>query len=369
MKRSTVWLLASLLVITPVTAGAMSDSRTIARDAAVVPVTQTEVTYNANSHIYTLSWNTGAPVRIAVSQTPDGQDSQLLAEKISSGTFLWQAPAQQQRHFFIITPENGTAIITASRLLPVTGALNFRDLGGYRTRDGHTVKWGKVYRSSMLAQLSDDDYRMLTPLHIGTITDLRANEERARDVTDWKAGEVTRIETDYSMDYSQFRSLMKDINADKARAMFTAMYPDILQQQTDNFRTMFQQLLHNDDALLFHCSAGKDRTGMAALLVLTALDVPQETIMQDYLLSNTYYAARVAEFSRQHSADKQDAASAMMSRLPPDVVAVFMGVSPDYLQAAINVMEQQHGSVMGYLHEVLGLTDADITALRHKLLM
>lgn len=368
MQRSVIWFLSAALAFSTLTACTTAGQPTSTVTTAV-SVTQTSVSYNADSHIYTLSWNAGVPVSIAVSQTADGSNSRLLAEKISSGMFLWQGPETEQRQFFIITPENSPAIITASRLLPVEGALNLRDLGGYKTADGHTVRWGKIYRSSMLAHLTADDYRLLTPLHIGTIADLRANEERAKDVTNWQAGEVTRIETDYSMDYSQFAGMMKEMDAAKAKAMFTTMYPGILQQQTANFRNMFRQLLHDDDALLFHCSAGKDRTGMAAMLVLTALGVPQETIMQDYLLSNTYYAANIASFSQQHSDGKQDATSAMMSRLPPEVSAVFMGVSPEYLQAAMDSMSAEHGSVMGYLQQELGLSDDDIATLRSRLLM
>jgi len=92
-------------------------------------------------------------------------------------------------------------------------------------------------------------------------------------------------------------------------------------------------------------------------------------VMKDYLLSNQYYAARVAEFSRQHSDGKNDSTAAMMSRLPQEVSAVFMGVSPEYLQAAIDTMIQEHGSVMNYLHQALGMSDDDIAALRDKYLM
>ncbi len=369
MQRSAIWFLSAALALSTLTA-CSTVSQPTSTVTTAVSVTQTSVSYNADSHIYTLSWDAGAPVSIAVSQTPDGSNSRLLAEKISSGMFLWQGPETEQRQFFIISPENSRAIITASRLLPVEGALNLRDLGGYKTADGHTVRWGKIYRSSMLAHLTADDYRLLSPLHIGTIADLRANEERARDVTNWQAGDVTRIETDYSMDYSQLAGMMKEeMDAAKAKALFTAMYPAILKQQTTNFRNMFQQLLHDDDALLFHCSAGKDRTGMAAMLVLTALGVPQETIMQDYLLSNTYYAANIASFSQQHSDGKQNATSAMMSRLPAEVTAIFMGVSPEYLQVAMETMSAEHGSVMGYLQQELGLSEDDITTLRSRLLM
>ena len=368
MQRSAILFLSAVLGFSSLSACTSTATENGRYASTAVGVSQAEVSYNAENHIYTISWSAGTPVSIAVSQEADGSNSRLLADKISSGMFLWQGPATEQRQFFVITPEKSQAFIAASRLLPVEGALNLRDLGGYKTADGRTVKWGKVYRSSMLAHLTDDDYRLLTPLQIGTIADLRSNEERTKEVTDWRAGEPIRIETDYSMDFSQFAGMMKDIDVAKAKAMFTSMYPDILKQQTGNFRNMFQQLLRDDDALLFHCSAGKDRTGMAAMLILTALGVPQETIMQDYLLSNTHYAANIASFSQRHG-DERDATSAMMSRLPADVTAVFMGVSPEYLQAAMDSMTAEHGSVMGYLQHELGLSADDINTLRNRLLM
>jgi len=263
--------------------------------------------------------------------------------------YLWYASLQPQGHDdgWFINPPTNRPDYEQGRQLPTDGALNFRNIGGCKTTDDHQVKWGKIYRSSMPAHLTADDYRMLTPLHIGTIADLRSNDERAKDVTHWQAGDIHRITTDYDMDYSQFRSMMKDINADKAKAIFTQMYPGILQQQTDNFRNMFQQLLKDDDALFYHCSAGKDRTGMATMLILTALGVSGETIMRDYLLSNLYYADNIAQFSKAHSESKNDTTAAMMSRLPADVAAVFMEVSPEYLQTTMDSMSKQHGSVMG----------------------
>ena len=113
--------------------------------------------------------------------------------------------------------------------------------------------------------------------------------------------------------------------------------------------------------MVFNCSAGQDRTGVAAALILTLVGVPRETVTQDYLLSNTYYKPAAKPGA-------EDPAVAMFRRLPPDVVQALMGVDARYLDAAFAAIEAREGGWKRYVEQDLGLTSADLALLRAKLL-
>jgi protein-tyrosine phosphatase len=132
------------------------------------------------------------------------------------------------------------------------------------------------------------------------------------------------------------------------RQMPTAYAPE--------FKAVFQQLLEDRAPLLFHCTAGKDRSGLAAALILTALGVPRAEVLSDYELTNRYLDL----------ADLQRAGpnTAFLMRLPPDVAHVFLAADPAYLEAAFQVIDQNYGSVDVYLADALSIGPAQKAKLR-----
>ncbi|KTT95243.1 protein tyrosine phosphatase, partial [Sphingomonas yabuuchiae] len=178
-----------------------------------------------------------------------------------------------------------------TRVLPLQGGRNFRDLGGYRTADGRTVKWGLLYRSGQMHDLTPADYVTLQKLGIRTVCDFRDTAERTREPTLWPAGQRPKVlSDDYALDMSAMR-LPGDPSTwthEQVVTAMTATYPKLLDQFNGQYRRMFAELLAGDVPLAFHCTAGKDRTGVAAALLLTALGVPRATIIDDYLLSNEH---------------------------------------------------------------------------------
>ncbi len=246
-----------------------------------------------------------------------------------------------------------------NRLLPLEGGQNFRDLGGYRTRDGHTVKWGVLYRSGAMDRLTDADFLYLSKLGIRTVCDFRSTEERQAAPVRWPAGQAPKIlADDYRMDATglDFRAA-GTWNGEQARAAMAAQYPHILERFNGQYRRMFAQLLAGDTPLAFNCSAGKDRTGVAAALLLTALDVPRETVIEDYLLSNRY-------FDPKKAMTPNDPAAQAWSRLPPEVLQAFMGVDRSYIEGVFKVIDAHAGGAEGYLRDELGLKPADLATLR-----
>ncbi|MBW8783049.1 MAG: tyrosine-protein phosphatase, partial [Novosphingobium sp.] len=185
------------------------------------------------------------------------------------------------------------------------GAHNFRDVGGYRTADGHTVRWGVLYRSGVLAGLTAAGQARAAALGLQALVDLRSTGERTSQ-PDPAMLAPHRWAQDYQIDQSGFKGLAGPNGArpDAVRAMMIAGYRIMPHQQARAYRELFAELIRGDTPVLVHCSAGKDRTGVGVALVLTALGVPYATVRDDFLLSNRAAA--------------QNATSGPLASLPPE---------------------------------------------------
>ena len=241
------------------------------------------------------------------------------------------------------------------RVLPLQGGRNFRDLGGYRTADGRHVKWGLLFRSGAMHGLTPADYATLQKLNIKVVCDFRSTGERAAKPSNWPEGTAPTILAD---DYPLLQSGampkgdMRSWNNEQARAAMAATYPAMLTSFAGQYRRMFAELLAGHAPLAFHCTAGKDRTGVAAALVLLALGVPRHTVIADYLLTNrTLDTAQLL-------------GTGALRDLPAPARAALLAADRGYIEAALHALDQHRGGAMGYLHEEMGLSPADIARLR-----
>lgn len=241
------------------------------------------------------------------------------------------------------------------RVLSLQGGNNFRDLGGYPAAGGRSVRWGLLFRSGAMAGLTPADFETLARRGIRTVCDFRDRRERATAPVNWPAGAVPNVlADDYQNDMRALASLFGSglPTGEQARAAMTATYPGILKQFNGQYRRMFGELLAGRAPLAFNCSAGKDRTGVAAALLLTALGVPRAVVIEDYLLSNrTFDAARLT--------GGNDPQAAMFRRLPPEALKAIMGVDRAYIEAVFAVMDAHAGGADGYLKDELGLGPAE----------
>jgi protein-tyrosine phosphatase len=259
--------------------------------------------------------------------------------------------------------------MTAERTLPLEGGRNFRDLGGYPTEDGRTVRWGQLYRSGALSELTPADYRHLAGLGIATICDFRANGERTSEPTLWPGANAPVIHArDYEMGTPHVRAALKnpDRTVELMKAAMMSFYADLPYDHMESYRRMFGELVAGRVPLVFNCSAGKDRTGVAAALILSVLGVARETILADYSLSE-----QLVDYdglaTRTDTGGTSTGFSAL-SRFPQDIRAPLLRSDPAYLSFALEEIERRDGSVADYLRSQLGVGPQEVTALRDLLL-
>lgn len=248
---------------------------------------------------------------------------------------------------------------SAKRHVVLQSAANFRDLGGYATTDGHHVKWGEVYRSADISKLTDADLAQLKKLGIGCDVDLRGHKESAQAPDKLNAG------TDFILcpagsDNTDWLKTMSTLKGNQGDSLMLAYYGNT-QYLAERYKPFFDKLLNlpQGKSLVFHCSAGKDRTGIGSALLLYSLGVPYDTIMSDYLASNYY---------RKDVNAKLTAQMAQSMHIDPEVAKTMTGVKKEYLDATFDAIKKQYGSVDNYLKTQLDLDDQKIATLRQKFL-
>ncbi|MEL6413392.1 MAG: tyrosine-protein phosphatase [Pseudomonadota bacterium] len=345
-------------------------------------VLSAEVTHGETANDYRIAWETepsDAAVTIEWSDTPTFEPGSGVAIDVNAGAseLSWTADGEPQRRYFSITPENGESVLVAARLLPLEGGRNFRDLGGYETEDGRMVKWGHVFRSGRMSALTDNDYDYLADLGITTICDFRDSDERVEDPTVWAAGDIDyQVFTDAPesdpSENSMFTALL-DPNStpEDVKNSMAEGYWEIAFGEAEGYTKMFDDLAAGRIPLAFNCSAGKDRAGTAAALILTALGVPRETVVHDYSLSDDY-VDYMGEFlgpeAQAAAAENPDSPYGFLFQLPPEKVAPLMASHPIYIESTFAKLENDYGSALAFIQSELDVTDTELEQIRTRLL-
>ncbi len=237
------------------------------------------------------------------------------------------------------------------RPVALTRASNVRDLGGWPAQGGR-VRFGCVYRAAALSGLTPEDAGTLSALGIRTVCDLRGRAERAAAPPRLDDLTIQSLPIEPSVGAS-----LRDILATRAATgedVLTLLHKAYTAYALDwahCYRAIFDVLLRDDGPLLFHCSAGKDRTGFGAALILTALGVPREAVMADYLASNRLWRGE---------AD-------IAAGLPPDIATKLLLVHAELLDTAFAAIESE-GGFDRYAQRRLGLDAARRHRLRERLI-
>ena len=250
---------------------------------------------------------------------------------------------------------------SAKRHVVLQGAANFRDLGGYETKDGHHVKWNEIYRSADISKLTNADLAILKDRKITYDVDLRGRQESALAPDKLNPG------TDYILcpaGSNNLGALTKGMTIAKGKAggdsLIMGFYSRI-DSLADRYKPFFNKLLDlpADNGLVFHCTAGKDRTGIAAALLLYSLGVPYNTIIADYEATNYYRKGENAKSTAQLTKGLH---------IDQDVAKSMMAAKKEYLDATFAEITKQYGSVDNYLRTQIGLDDQKIGLLKKKFL-
>jgi len=252
-----------------------------------------------------------------------------------------------------------------NRIKSFDAIFNFRDFGGYETRDGGRISEGKLFRSAHLHNTTERDLTKISDLDIGLVVDLRHAPERERQPSKWPKGQDTRIltypdpkdsESEKVAPHEAF--MKKDLHkAEDARNYMIGSYS--ARPDDAGFRQIFGDTLRHmaqtGDPVLVHCAAGKDRTGTLCALIKGALGVDRETIMQDFML--TMKAVRIDDFLKP-------AANMFTKRygrsIDPEAIRPMFGVEPAYLESSLATIKDMDR----YISEALGISDKEKAALK-----
>ena len=249
------------------------------------------------------------------------------------------------------------------RLLPMDGSHNTRELGGYKTTEGKSVKWGMLFRSDKLSDISETDQKYLQALGIEKIVDFRSEEEKTEDPDVIPAG-ISYVEMPISVDgamRSKIEAVLKGETDKEVESFLIDANREFVTNYTGVYENFLRGLIDEDATTLLHCTAGKDRAGFAAAITLIALGVSKADVINDYMKTNAFTQERIEEILGQIK---------LMSLYQADIEILrpLLGVEQIYIETAFKTAEEKYGSLENFIRVGLNISDADIKKLRNKFL-
>lgn len=315
-------------------------------------------------------------VQIFASTDPAGAKGRKPILKTSDTTVTVEAGAPKQRVYFFVKPDHGSEREVSIRRLPLEGTPNFRDEGGYETTDGRFVRWGLLYRSSVLTYLTPKDYEYLAPLGIRVICDFRTQHENEVAAETWipnspvdkislPIGDGSQAPTDKqpTVHASQFNPAD---TPEQLRQGMMATYGNWVFTSSDQYAAVFRQLENDHLPLLYHCTGGADRTGVFSAMLLLTLGVPKETVLADYALTAQYVGDLSSPTGQRILNAAGSDVAAAIQKLTPEQRKV-LTTDPDYLRAVLQRIDAKYGSFANYRRDALHVSDADVETLRARL--
>lgn len=325
---------------------------------------------------YTLSYTlTGSTRQVQIFASADPQSAGALPPvlKTASNEVTVHAGRPGQRMYFFLKADTGETREVSIRHLPLEGTPNFRDLGGYETTDGRYVRWGLIYRSGVLTYLTPADYAYLGQMGIRVVCDFRTRQENEAAPETWiPSAHVDHVSlpigTETAKDGSATVQSMISGHPteEQLRARMSQGYSNFVSTAAPQFAAVFKQLEQDHLPLLYHCTAGKDRTGVFSALLLLTLGVPEKTVLADYALTNKY----LLDQPQSEGVKKLTNATGNngLAQLTPEQRNILMAADPRYLEETLRAIDAKYGSFDNYRRQQLQVSDQDVANLRSKLL-
>lgn len=292
----------------------------------------------------------------------------FLMDFTNSNKIEFTDPNPKNRTFYKVTSKN-EEIILAERVVPLKDFSNFRDLGGYETKDGRFVKWGLFYRSEDLSQLKDDDLKYFESLGIKYVLDYRSKDEvlknpdvQVKSVEDINISGMN-INGNDNLDMTTYvegilSGNKTDINPEELLRQGYETMP------LDNpaYKELFNLFKNPDNtAILQHCSAGKDRTGVGSALILLALNVDEKIVIKDYLESNNNREKlnkKIMEACKDYIKDEET----------KKMIEGILGVKESFIEASLNSIKNKYTTYEEYFKVEYGLDKSELDKLRQSYL-
>ncbi len=310
-----------------------------------------------------IEWFNKNPISIYQSDTAkiEPKNSKLISNSLKSGAIEINIDPKVRPYFLLVDNKDKKSQSSAERALSLDAGSNFRDIGGYKVANGKSVKWGLIFRSGAMANLTENDLAQINGLKLNEIIDLRSGDER--QIAPTKVQGVNYHAFNY--DFGSMMPKSKEI----AQTDMLDLYRNFPHFFVPQLKILFKELLAFDGPVLYNCSAGQDRTGFTTAMILSALGVPKATIIEDYHLS-TIYRKPANEFPKiDLTLFKDNAAAQMFAHYQtnpkyqnPTVLKTENGTA--YLEGAFLEINEKWGSVDNYLRKEIGLSKTDIAKLR-----
>lgn len=259
------------------------------------------------------------------------------------------------------------------RSIELEGQSNLRDIGGYETMDGRTVKTGILYRSGELHALTDADIRILADLGIETVVSFLTPEEiaaRGADIVPESTREVALpIESDGGLVEAVLEARRTGDFSGVPADLNPRFHEILIDEAAAEYAALIREIIAVDGRpLVYHCSHGVHRTGTATAVILAALGVPWETVRRDYLLSNETRAAEVEKRTEQLRIQAAETFDQDPAEVDMTNINAFYVLEGSYIDGSLKRIEEGYGGIEGYLRDGLGLTDEEIVLLRRRML-
>jgi len=306
--------------------------------------------------------------KLYYSQDPEGANGKLICA-MEDIALLLPSPLPGERLYFFLERKDGSILTAASRGVEITGVENFRDMGGNQTSDGRTVKWGRFFRGGPLNGLGSEQRAAIDNLGLKRVFDYRTEKEHVRVPDECPNGAecIWSPAVPAEKRFQDFadRDMMahlKTVNSQTVAEDVFQLFMDLYSAmpfQSDAFGPMLLSLDSIKTVPLYqHCSAGKDRTGVGSALLLLALGVPEETVVEDYLLSRVYRK----EINRCYV---EKLVAGGISKIAEELANRMMNVIEDLIESALSAIRLKYTSFEAFFLGEYGITGEQLVSWRN----
>ncbi|MEL6924064.1 MAG: tyrosine-protein phosphatase [Bacteroidota bacterium] len=302
---------------------------------------------------YKLIFNKKGNWKIYAGNRRKNIDWEKPVAEVENGTEAIVTDLDYNRAFFGVLTPKSKVLVASERRMYFEGAANFRDIGGLPTKDGRVVDWGKIYRSNKLSELSKKDLLYMQQLNIETVVDFRYLSEIEKDPDRLPEG-VSYLKYpiggEEGAEYNELKRQVfkKELKGEAARERFSELMGLFADSAAHDFKPVIDLLLLGEEAapLVFHCAGGKDRTGFMSSIILAALNVDEELIKDEYLMSNFY----------RHKLNRKWVGLIRWVGVDTETLNYAFVVQKEYIDAVFDTIHEKYGTIDNYLEQKFGLT-------------